>query len=248
MPSEENSGSAPTDQDYAEYEGAAEDDAGGVELSESVEDGDLSGDLTDDEHQDAELSERLEREISDYFSRNAMDRQHVVGAFRVYQRILLEHRDRSTSSTSTNDADWATRVAEFSEQRDEFLHIFMSIFDSSADPATNLGTRDQAIDNLLIPAPVDEESKLCPICNEIYDATTEDGKSLTNHGACMLPDCEHVFGRECINIWLKDEEKNTCPMCRAKIDLPSPHNLDTFSELRELLAGVAWNGEEFIWE
>ncbi|KAF7860795.1 hypothetical protein EAF04_008313 [Stromatinia cepivora] len=247
MPSEENSGSAPAEPDDAEYQNAAE----GVEISESVDDGDLSGDLTDDEHQDAELSERLEREISDYFSRNAIGSQHIVEAFRVYQRILLEHRGRSTGSTSTQEADWQTRAEEFSEQREGFLHMYMSMLrehhrtalDSSADPAINLETRDQAIDNSLIPASVDEtqaESGLCPICSEIYDATTEDGKSLTSHGACMLRDCKHVFGRECIITWLKEEKKDTCLMCRAKIDVSSPHHLDTFSELRELLAGVAW--------
>ncbi|TGO11500.1 hypothetical protein BTUL_0108g00160 [Botrytis tulipae] len=81
--------------------------------------------------------------------------------------------------------------------------------------------RNQAIDELLIPVLIDEmqtESVQCPICNEKYDSNAENSAS---HGACMVPGCKHVFGRECINIWLKQEKKNTCPMCRAKLDIPT---------------------------
>ncbi|CAD6446485.1 ed73535c-5391-4c99-b321-4a70b234619a-CDS [Sclerotinia trifoliorum] len=233
MPYGEGSGSDPADPDYIEYQGAAEDAADPVELSDSVYDGDLSGDLTDDEHQDSELSERLEQEISDYFSRNTMNRQHIFEAFRIYESILLEHHGRSTSRE--------TRATGSREQVDGFSDIFMSSLGHFINPEINLGTRDQAIDNLLIPAPADEtqaESEVCPICNEIFDATTEDGKSLANHEAYMLPDCKHIFGRKCIDKWLKGEEKNTCPMCRAKVELPSSHASNTFSALGDLTAGV----------
>ncbi|ESZ93975.1 hypothetical protein SBOR_5640 [Sclerotinia borealis F-4128] len=79
--------------------------------------------------------------------------------------------------------------------------------------------RSEAVDALLIPVPIDEtqrESEPCPICREIYGENTENGIS---HQACMLPDCRHVFGRACINIWLVQQSKSTCPMCRAELNL-----------------------------
>ncbi|EDO04416.1 predicted protein [Sclerotinia sclerotiorum 1980 UF-70] len=181
MPSEENSASGPAGPYHTEYQGDSE----SLELNESVYDGDISDDLTDNELQDAELSERLHQEVSDYFSRNVMDRQHIFGAFRLYERILIEHRGRSNSRV--------LRAADFREQVAGFSNVFMRYLIHVRNPAIKLGTRDQAIDNLLIPAPVDEtqaELEPCPICNETFEAATGDGKSRTNHEACMLPDSE----------------------------------------------------------
>ncbi|KAI9644526.1 Ubiquitin-protein ligase [Ciborinia camelliae] len=77
--------------------------------------------------------------------------------------------------------------------------------------------RAAAIDQLLISVPIDgnqTELEPCPICGDEYGATTEDAA----HEACMLPDCRHVFGRECIGTWLK-KQKNTCPLCRAEVEV-----------------------------
>ncbi|KAJ8061299.1 hypothetical protein OCU04_010362 [Sclerotinia nivalis] len=59
------------------------------------------------------------------------------------------------------------------------------------------------------------ERHTCPDCHLNYTTTPNPGDA---HDACAMPDCLHVFGRCCIIKWLKD--KDTCPMCRATVDLP----------------------------
>lgn len=50
----------------------------------------------------------------------------------------------------------------------------------------------------------ENENEYCPICNE-------------NKVEVML-DCSHFFCQKCIKTWLFDK-KNTCPLCRFKVDL-----------------------------
>ncbi|KAF2794023.1 hypothetical protein K505DRAFT_337313 [Melanomma pulvis-pyrius CBS 109.77] len=51
----------------------------------------------------------------------------------------------------------------------------------------------------------------CPICHEPYS---------DSHPAVRIikiDNCNHVFGHECLEAWLKSGQQNsaTCPMCRA---------------------------------
>ncbi|KAI9644527.1 Ubiquitin-protein ligase [Ciborinia camelliae] len=64
-------------------------------------------------------------------------------------------------------------------------------------------------------AATDNEVHKCPHCQEQYVTTPNNPDA---HDPCTMPVCTHVFGRGCITQWLKD--KNTCPMCRAKVRLP----------------------------
>lgn len=202
----------------------------------AVSQDDISEDI---ETQAAELSEHVSSALSDYFERNRFDgdsmREHMGAAFALYTQIMHEYRGMSQDSTSHATAD---RVA--------FYRVYLSTMrmhlGTSAQSKIHRKLRDKAIDKLLIPVHIDQmktESEPCPICDEPYDGSIEDGKS---HGACMVPKCKHVFGRVCINTWLKEEQKSTCPMCRAKIDLPSGPSSErfvygsyTFNELVRLM-------------
>ncbi len=62
--------------------------------------------------------------------------------------------------------------------------------------------------------PQDEHDQECPLCKTAYnsDGTSED--------PVILP-CRHIFGRYCLNAWLAEHGKNTCPGCRSILfDLP----------------------------
>jgi hypothetical protein len=55
-----------------------------------------------------------------------------------------------------------------------------------------------------------EEAACCAVCLERYGDSDE---------VRMLPDCGHLFHRECVDQWLR--QRPTCPVCRTS-PLPSP--------------------------
>jgi len=54
----------------------------------------------------------------------------------------------------------------------------------------------------------DEEDQSCPICFDLW----------TNSGAHRIASlsCGHLFGRSCIERWLKDPKNKCCPQCKSK--------------------------------
>ncbi|KAF0918633.1 hypothetical protein E2562_025211 [Oryza meyeriana var. granulata] len=66
-----------------------------------------------------------------------------------------------------------------------------------------------------VPAPSgheDEEEGSSPPWCIICMAAQEDGERWLE-----LPDCGHVFHRDCVATWLRDHKNSTCPLCRASI-------------------------------
>lgn len=41
------------------------------------------------------------------------------------------------------------------------------------------------------------------------------------HEIRELPNCSHVFHRECLDSWV-DEDQHTCPLCRSSLLMPPP--------------------------
>lgn len=70
-----------------------------------------------------------------------------------------------------------------------------------------------------LPRVIDNEMDIgepCPICYEQYDQSGEEPVSLP---------CDHVIGHECLDRWLWDEHKSTCPCCR-RVLLPPQQRIE----------------------
>ncbi|KAF7950653.1 uncharacterized protein EAE97_002205 [Botrytis byssoidea] len=156
------------------------------------------------------------------FPESLSNNRNVVEAIRLYTQQLNDRNGSGTTPASTIEINEGVPVATVSvETMESFYDYYATLSPRQSYAYIEKNSRNQAIDELLIPVLIDEtqtEWVQCPICNENYDSNAENGAS---HSACMVPGCKHVFGRECINIWLKQEKKNTCPMCRAKLDIPT---------------------------
>ena len=72
------------------------------------------------------------------------------------------------------------------------------------------GVSEEFINNL--PKAKEDKQGECYICLDKLGA--EDKQT------CELP-CGHAFDRACLTTWLK--EKDSCPVCRAKLDQDRPH-------------------------
>lgn len=74
------------------------------------------------------------------------------------------------------------------------------------------------------------EQDLCCICLARYDNKSHQAVSVTSNS-----ECEHVFGRHCLDSWLDSTRpnKNTCPICRrmwytqTPTSVPSPRDTNT---------------------
>ncbi|KAI9644525.1 Ubiquitin-protein ligase [Ciborinia camelliae] len=53
---------------------------------------------------------------------------------------------------------------------------------------------------------------------ELYKCFCLESFAGPDHKAVKMPHCRHIFGKHCITTWLK--ENNSCPLCRAEIQLP----------------------------
>ncbi|KAF7852587.1 uncharacterized protein EAF02_012174 [Botrytis sinoallii] len=229
-------------QDEAPADTTSYDTPEDTESSDPANNEELSGGLTDDDSSgtslqnvvpqeaaaedvesiNAEIWSRFNRYIRTRFPNTHMNNQHVVEALVLFRQQLNDRNGSGTTPASTIDIQDGIPVQTIPI---EIIYDFHCLYagirprHSHADIEEN--HRNQAIDELLTPVLIDEtqtESVPCPICNEKYDSSPENGAS---HGACMVPGCKHVFGRECINMWLKEEKKSTCPMCRGKLDIPT---------------------------
>jgi len=54
------------------------------------------------------------------------------------------------------------------------------------------------------------EGENCPICISPYHGTEEE------HNRCVRTrSCGHIFHTMCLQKWISEQQKNTCPMCRG---------------------------------
>ncbi|KAF7895932.1 hypothetical protein EAF00_005947 [Botryotinia globosa] len=170
----------------------------------------------------AEILTGFEQYLQSRFPERLSHNRHVVEAIRFYTQQLNDRNGSGTTPASIIEILEGVPVETVSvETMDSFYDFYATLSPRQSYADIEENYRNQAIDELLIPVLIDDtqtESVQCPICDEKYDSNAENRAS---HGACMVPGCKHVFGRECINIWLKQEKKNTCPMCRAKLDIPT---------------------------
>ncbi|KAF7886578.1 uncharacterized protein EAF01_011256 [Botrytis porri] len=225
-------------QDEASAGTSSHDNPEDTESSDSDDNEELSGGLTNDGRSGTSLQTVVPQDaaVEDMFPEGLMDTRRVVEALVFYTQELNNRNGSGANPASTIEIHNEIPVQTIPlETMNSFHEFYASIrpHQSQADingfyarirPNQSHADieeihRNQAIDELLTPVLIDEtqaESVLCPICNEKYDSSAENGAS---HGACMVPDCKHVFGRQCINRWLKEEKKNTCPMCRAAIEI-----------------------------
>ncbi|CCD49482.1 hypothetical protein BofuT4_P099920.1 [Botrytis cinerea T4] len=175
----------------------------------------------------AEIRSQFAQYLQTKFAEDLTDRQHVTEAWMFYIRYMMNINDEC--SISMNEAGDEVSLYYSPRTADAFKVFYTSIGLRRSQAESH---RSQAINELLIPVLLNEtqiKSAKCPICTEKYDSSTDDAAS---HGACMLPDCKHAFGRKCINKWIGEEEKSTCPVCRSQIDIPveSPEIYDDLFE------------------
>ena len=73
------------------------------------------------------------------------------------------------------------------------------------------------------------EDRDCAICTE----------ELTDEDAVQLP-CKHIFGRSCVESWLKLPGKNTCPSCRQVLfSFPYPESTNPLAARAPLVLRAA---------
>ncbi|ESZ93973.1 hypothetical protein SBOR_5638 [Sclerotinia borealis F-4128] len=95
----------------------------------------------------------------------------------------------------------------------------------SAQVMTSYQERIRSIGKLLIPVAAETlDGDACVICRDPYAATTTPSNVI--HEASKMPKCGHIFGRDCITCWLKDND--TCPMCRDEVVLPVGYKLQVW--------------------
>ncbi|KAL6722101.1 hypothetical protein ACLMJK_001207 [Lecanora helva] len=77
--------------------------------------------------------------------------------------------------------------------------------------------------------PVEDINGVCPICCETY----LDPSGHLNETIVVLPDCGHIFGKQCIEKWLDpttEPPRNTCPLCRMRLfNIPEARGPDPAS-------------------
>lgn len=75
----------------------------------------------------------------------------------------------------------------------------------------------------------------CPICLSVVD----EGEVVRS-----LPNCNHVFHRECIDVWL--DSNVTCPVCRATAD-PNNPPISAVISIRGTASGIVMaSGSEWV--
>lgn len=175
----------------------------------------------------AEIRSQFDQHLQTNFAEGFTDRQHVTEAWMFYIRYMMKINDEC--SISMNEAGDQVSIYYSPKAADSFKVFYKSIGLRRSQSESH---QSQAINEFLTPVLIDKtqiEPARCPICTEKYDSSTDDAAS---HGACMVPDCKHVFGRKCINKWIGEEEKSTCPVCRSEIKIPvgSPESYDDLFE------------------
>ncbi|TGO33906.1 hypothetical protein BHYA_0222g00160 [Botrytis hyacinthi] len=214
-------------QDEVHSDNTSDNTPGDTESSDPDDNEELSGvpqdaDIEEMQAIHAEIRTGFEHYIQSRFTEPLSDSRHVVEAIRFYRQQLNERNGSGTTPASTIEIHEGIPVEMVPiEIMDSFYDFYATLSPRQSHADIEKSYRNQAIDELLTPVMIDEtqtEPVLCPICNEKYDSSTEAGAF---HGACMVPGCKHIFGRGCINRWLKEEKKSTCPMCRAVIDIPT---------------------------
>lgn len=80
--------------------------------------------------------------------------------------------------------------------------------------------------------PVANLATECQICTLCFDSYLTDP---TNEKAVKLSPCGHIFGHSCLEKWLCQERKTTCPMCRVSL-----YQDDTIPEGLSPGIGVPW--------
>lgn len=108
-------------------------------------------------------------------------------------------------------------------------------------PCTAVRKKENEFCGRHLPFPDDQE---CPICYEMV--TRKESQVLK---------CKHIFHTSCIQRWLGDMNKNSCPTCRAvikgrkrRVVQPQPQNQPvTRQEGRFLFMGETEEGALWAW-
>ncbi|KAF2122310.1 hypothetical protein BDV96DRAFT_640359 [Lophiotrema nucula] len=72
-------------------------------------------------------------------------------------------------------------------------------------------TREEFLNNHIQTCEYPIDGSDCAICKEEYHS---DGHQPTQFTHPLV--CQHIFGNDCLQQWLKTPKTNTCPMCRCK--------------------------------
>ncbi|KAF1952549.1 hypothetical protein CC80DRAFT_552360 [Byssothecium circinans] len=93
---------------------------------------------------------------------------------------------------------------------------------TSETPATTLATEGEALDSKCPPITSSSNTRNDATTEALSASTNEPGSSSTDedlphipHEAIKIRGCGHVFGKECLNVWI--ENQDTCPMCRVTL-------------------------------
>ena len=61
------------------------------------------------------------------------------------------------------------------------------------------------------------QAKFEKVEKEAYDECPVCYGSISVKNTCCMPNCDHKMCKNCYYNWLDQQEKNTCPMCRAEV-------------------------------
>ena len=151
------------------------------------------------------LQKRGDLELAAYEDRISNELSTQVTADLTQMDVLFEQLNRARHAKCTNClADKMEEMRQpFQEFQDnvDFAREVVEALEDSVDPTRHMNKAD------ITQEMIDAQKATCPICLKDLQLGYE--------SALSCPGCKQVYGKDCINSWLADN--NTCPSCRHKV-------------------------------
>lgn len=140
--------------------------------------------------------------------------------FRLSTRIFISIAEQLVFEVFSN---LCSSIGYGQEQRLVLIDAISTISKAMEDRgAVGLSFRATPIGQLGVRVPIDVQIDRLAPCVEVASNSSEGPCAVCCdrlYGSCRKLPCGHMFHSGCIDRWLRDPSKRTCPMCRARVEL-----------------------------